>query len=85
MGALVHAFRVLTVLKDSQAQRPSSADLTALCERFLTWLRQPVPRPDEGISVPKPFLVQVAEGQTGEAEHKCGPGPMAYKGRAGGR
>lgn len=50
-GALVHAVRVLSRLKDSQAQRCSS-NSGPVAERFLTWLRQSVPGADKGVSGP---------------------------------
>lgn len=47
-----------------------------LYERFLTRLRQLVPGPDKGISVPKPLLVQIAEGQMGRLGASMAQGPQ---------
>lgn len=46
-----------------------------LCQRFLTWLRQPLPGPDRAISAPQLLLVQAADSQIGRLNARMAQGP----------
>lgn len=47
-----------------------------LCQRFLTWLRQPLPGPDRAISAPQLLLVQAADSQIGRLNARMAQGPQ---------
>lgn len=54
---------------------PTDLTLKAvLCQRFLTWLRQPLPAPDKAISAAQLLLVRAADSQIGRLRARMAQG-----------